>query len=209
MRWLFTNRHPLAEALQLVDEEVVSTPRHHQPAHYDWLEEAIDRLPEPAQPWWTPGAASTDPVTAALTAELEAGEPEEGTLLGYPLRNMLKSLNPDFLVLTPLLQPRLGFHKGTVVRWMNAGGWVFGIAHDPGTLSAAKRMRWRGCSIQPNNLHCYVTDHEETARDAARSGRTVFWQPGRSVDPILEAARLIMRRANYMAGSRAVPLGLP
>lgn len=204
MRWFLTNAHPLADALVAAGESVVSTPADHQTALVDWLGEAVDALPEPPVPWWTPRDHRTDPVTAALLATRELEHPND-----YPVRRLLQREDPDVVVVTPLLQPRFGVSKGGVMRWANMGKRVIvGVAHDPGTLAAARANSWRGCTITPANCHVYVTNHVESAQASARERRTVFWQPGMDASTIVDVVRSARSGRSYMAGSRGKPFGI-
>lgn len=206
MRWFFTNAHPLAEAVQLAGEDVISTPAHHQIAHYDWLEEAVAAAAVPDVPWWTPRNHRTDPFSDALVRIPH--DPVERSPDDYPIGRYLRALDPDVLVIAPLLQPGLGISKGAVMRWANLGGGrlIVGMAHDPGTLDAARANRWRGCSVNVHNCKIYVTDDEDTARVSARERRTVWWQPGLGAEALVELARSARAGRAYMAGSRAKPV---
>lgn len=202
MRWLLTNHHPLADALRAAGEDVVSTPVHHQLAAYDWLEEAVAEMDETA--FWTGAGALSDPFTRALAQiPFDEWECDPGF---YDIGRWLKMLDPDVLVITPMLQAGLGVSKGPVLKWANQRGRsIVGVGHDPGTVEAANANRWRGCSINLHNLHVYVTDEMEAGQQSARSRRTVVWRPGEPLDALLATLRHARASRPYQAGRRAKP----
>lgn len=153
MKWLFTGPHPLEAELLRRGHEVIAR---HQADEFPDLKALI-------------AGGST------FTEALRATPDPDRTPDDYAIRSHLRAVDPDVLVITPMLQPGLGVPKGPVLRWANRGHRVIvGIGHDPGTIAAARANAWRGCSCNLHTLHVYVTNDAEAAASSAKQRRTVL-----------------------------------
>lgn len=196
MRWLLTNANlDLMAALMAAGETVIEGPYQADAPDFGWLRRART----------TPGLPpNVDPVTWALMKSTEPIEDRE--VKDYRFRAVLDRGGFDVLVITPLLQPTLGFARGPLAKWKNRvgrKGIVVGIAQDPATMKAAQGHQWRSCSVRPEHCDVYVTDNASEARRQATQRRTALWDRG-SATPIVEAVRHAMT-SNYMTGRRAKP----
>lgn len=211
MRWFLSNHHPIADALAEAGEDVISTPGHHQVAHYDWIADLIEQLPADPVAFSPSSGLDGDPFSAVLNAAtMQEFDEHDRDPADYPLGRYLSQMDPDVFVVTPLFQKGMGCAKGAVMRWANRRHRVIvGMASDPGTIDMARRNRWRGCSINIHNLHVYVTNDVPSANISARDRRTVYWVPGMGAETLVEVVKHARSGRTYVAGRMGKPFGVP
>jgi hypothetical protein len=106
----------------------------------------------------------------------------------YPIKRIIRDLEPfDVLGLVDLLNP-VGYWKGGVLPWSGAirGRCVVGFAFGP-DASWRARNAMRGCSMNVSHCGVVVCDHRDQAEFFTRYAKTVYWD-GKNIDPIIRAA---------------------
>ena len=127
---------------------------------------------------------------------------EEPESKDYPLKRILRDVNPDVLVcIGPAVRWEdsfTGYFRGAVIPWYGQieGRAAVCMTEEDPAISIDSRRRLRGCDCIKSSFHAYVTNDEKSARERPVESKRVLYEPGSDPCNFIDCLRDICSRTN-------------
>jgi len=127
---------------------------------------------------------------------------EEPESKDYPLKRILRDVNPQVLVcIGPAVRWEdkfTGYFRGAVIPWYGQldGRVAICMTEEDPDISIQSRRRLRGCDCIKGSFHAYVTNDEKCARAHPVESKRVLYEPGDDPCNFIECIKDISERKN-------------